>query len=104
MPLNAKIHCRATRNMRRCVSLLLLVATLPACQHVKEQSMKRLPYPVTEKVEQVDDYHGTKVAAPYRWLEDDNAPARKAWVEAHNKVAFGYLEQIPERARIRARL
>ena len=99
-----KIVCRAIRNMRLCVPLLLLVATLPACQHVKEQSMKRLPYPVTQKVEQVDDYHGTKVADPYRWLEDDNAPATKAWVEEQNKVTFGYLEQIPERARIRARL
>jgi prolyl oligopeptidase len=63
-----------------------------------------LVYPETRKVDVVDDYHGVKVADPYRWLEDDNAPDTKAWVDAQNKVTFGYLEQIPERARIRARL
>jgi prolyl oligopeptidase len=52
----------------------------------------------------VDDYHGVKVADAYRWLEDDNAPETKAWVEAQNKVTFGYLEQIPERLAIKARL
>ena len=47
---------------------------------------------------QVDDYHGTKVADPYRWLEDADSRETAAWVEAENKVTFGYLEQIPERA------
>src|ERR1019366_6987757 len=41
---------------------------------------------------------------PYRWLEDDNSPATKSWVEAENNVTFGYLNTIPERAEIRARL
>ena len=52
----------------------------------------------------MDEYHGTKVADPYRWLEDDNSAETKAWVEAQNKVTFGYLEKIPERAAIKARL
>ncbi|MBI3877512.1 MAG: S9 family peptidase, partial [Verrucomicrobia bacterium] len=65
---------------------------------------KRPAYPVTAKTNVVDDYHGTKVPDPYRWLEDDNAPATKVWVEAQNKVTFGYLEQIPERARLKERL
>jgi prolyl oligopeptidase len=64
----------------------------------------RLPYPVTATVDQVDDYFGTAVADPYRWLEDDNAEATKAWVQAQNAVTFDYLEQIPEREAIRARL
>lgn len=63
-----------------------------------------LTYPQTRKVDQIDDYHGTKVADPYRWLEDDNSPETKAWVEAENKVTFGYLEQIPERKKIERRL
>ncbi|MHA3773418.1 prolyl oligopeptidase family serine peptidase [Verrucomicrobiota bacterium sgz303538] len=63
-----------------------------------------LPYPVTRKADTVDEYHGTKVPDPYRWLEDDNSAETKAWVQAQNKVTFNYLEQIPERAKIRERL
>ncbi|MDQ3387912.1 MAG: prolyl oligopeptidase family serine peptidase, partial [Gemmatimonadota bacterium] len=61
-------------------------------------------YPVTRRGEQVDDYHGTSVADPYRWLEDTDAPETAAWVEAQNRVTFGYLESTPSRDRIRARL
>ncbi len=64
----------------------------------------KIEYPKPKKVEQTDDYHGTKVADPYRWLEDDNSAETKAWVEAQNKVTFAYLNQIPERAKIKARL
>jgi len=63
-----------------------------------------LKYPDTRKVAHVDDYHGTKVSDPYRWLEDDYAPETKAWVDAQNKVTFAYLETIPQRERIKARL
>ena len=66
--------------------------------------MHPLTYPETKKVGQVDDYHGTKVADPYRWLEDDHSAETKAWVEAQNKVTFKYLAAIPERERIRKRL
>jgi prolyl oligopeptidase len=65
---------------------------------------EKLVYPVTAKTNQVDDYHGTKVADPYRWLEDDNAPTTKVWVEAQNKVTFAYLEKIPQRKAIEQRL
>jgi prolyl oligopeptidase len=61
-------------------------------------------YPSAKKVEQVDDYHGTKVADPYRWLEDTDSADTHAWVEAENKVTFGYLEQIPYRKAIHERL
>ncbi len=64
----------------------------------------KIEYPQTRKVEQTDDYHGTKISDPYRWLEDDNSAETKAWVEAQNKVTFAYLNQIPERAKIKARL
>ena len=63
-----------------------------------------LAYPVARKVDQVDEYHGVKVADPYRWLEDDNSEETKAWVEAENKVTFSYLDAIPERAAIKERL
>ena len=57
----------------------------------------------SKKVDHVDAYHGTKVADPYRWLEDDSAPTA-AWVAAQNKITFGYLEKIPFRAPLKARL
>jgi len=65
-----------------------------------------LPYPETKQVKQVDDYHGTEVADPYRWLEDDVRESDEvaAWVEAQNKVTFGFLESIPERKAIEKRL
>src|SRR5260370_194098 len=52
-------------------------------------------YPQPRRGDQVDDYHGTKVADPYRWLEDTDATETHAWVEAENKVTFASLEQIP---------
>jgi prolyl oligopeptidase len=61
-------------------------------------------YPKPKTVEQVDDYHGVKVADPYRWLEDTDSADTHAWVEAENKVTFGYLEQIPYRTAIRDRM
>jgi prolyl oligopeptidase len=61
-------------------------------------------YPQTRTVPQVDDYFGTKVADPYRWLEDDNAADTKAWVEAENAVTFAYLDKIAARDTIRKRL
>jgi prolyl oligopeptidase len=64
----------------------------------------QLTYPTTAKTNVADNYHGTTVADPYRWLEDDNSAETKAWVEAQNKVTFAYLDTIPERAQIRTRL
>ena len=63
-----------------------------------------LVYPKTTKIDHVDVYFGTKVADPYRWLEDDTASTVKAWVQAENAVTFAYLDKIPFRARLRARL
>jgi prolyl oligopeptidase len=68
------------------------------------QSSPKLDYPQTRKGDQVDDYHGVKVADPYRWLEDDNSPETAEWVKAENAVTFKYLDQIPYRAKLRARL
>jgi prolyl oligopeptidase len=61
-------------------------------------------YPDAMRGDQVDDYHGTKVADPYRWLEDTDSAETHAWVEAENKLTFGYLEKIPYRQAIRDRL
>lgn len=63
-----------------------------------------LTYPVTQQVKQIDDYHGVKVADPYRWLENPDAPETRAWIEAQNQLTFSYLSQIPQRATIQQRL
>ena len=97
--------------MRR---ILLLPAVLPSLTGALLLSILTLPrvtvsagefhYPDAPKGSQVDDYHGTKVADPYRWLEDADSPATQAWVEAENKLTFGYLRQIPARERIHERV
>jgi prolyl oligopeptidase len=66
--------------------------------------MSKFIYPEARKGAQVDDYHGTKVADPYRWLEDPDSPESRAWIEAENKITFDFLGKIPEREKIRARL
>lgn len=63
-------------------------------------------YPDTATVDHVDTYHGTKVADPYRWLEDDVRESEDVaeWVREENEVTFAYLSKIPERAAIEKRL
>src|SRR5882757_8545950 len=89
---------KSTKNKHMKKILFILMIHLPLA------SLAQLQYPGTKKDSTVDDYHGTKVADPYRWLEDDNSDATKAWVEAENKVTFNFLEQIPQRAAIKERL
>src|SRR5687768_5525094 len=64
----------------------------------------KIAYPVTKKVDVVDDYFGTKVPDPYRWLEDETSADTKAWIEDQNKVTFAYLDRIPYREKLKTRL
>jgi prolyl oligopeptidase len=66
--------------------------------------LAQVTYPVTKKVDHADEYHGTKVPDPYRWLEDDNSAETKAWVESENKVTFDYLSKIPYREEMKKRV
>jgi prolyl oligopeptidase len=90
------------------VSAAFLFALPSGCRTAPAQAGRRgLPrsaYPATARTNQTDDYHGLKVTDPYRWLEDDNSAATKAWVEAQNRVTFQYLESIPARPQIKTRL
>jgi prolyl oligopeptidase len=63
-------------------------------------SAQKIEYPLTEKIEHIDDYHGVKVTDPYRWLEDDRSEETAAWVKAQNDVTFDYLDKIPFRQQI----
>ncbi len=65
---------------------------------------KTITYPTTQKVDVVDDYFGTKVSDPYRWLEDDLSPETAEWVKAQNAVTFDYLSKIPYREQIEERI
>jgi len=70
----------------------------------QEAGRRNLEYPSTPTVDVVDDYHGVKVADPYRWLEELDSAQTTEWVRAQNEVTSKYLAQIPERERIRQRL
>ncbi|MEH2082997.1 MAG: prolyl oligopeptidase family serine peptidase [Nostoc sp.] len=67
-------------------------------------SEKSLTYPTSHKSNQADNYHGTLVADPYRWLEDSDSEETRTWIEAQNQVTFGYLSEIPAREKIKQRL
>ncbi len=79
------------------------VCLLLAAGSVSGQA-QRQPYPVARKSDQVDDYHGTRVADPYRWLEDDRSAETLNWVKAENRVTAQYLDGIPFRPELRNRL
>src|ERR1051326_591908 len=97
-------------------ALLTAAAVAPLVHHAGAQSLSasvgrsdgrsepKIVYPESKKVDQVDDYFGTKVADPYRWLEDENSPETKAWVSAQNAVTFAYLDKIAYRENLKARL
>jgi len=98
--------------MLRCKSLVrfLMAASVVAgflavpLVSVSAETGKPLAYPKAQKGDVVDVYHGVKIPDPYRSLEDPDSPETRAWIEAENKVTYGYLNEIPERAEIKKRL
>src|SRR5208337_3097218 len=82
--------CRTLLPLLLGFSSLLCAAVVLAAQ---APPSPKLDYPKAKTVDQVDDYHGTKVADPYRWLEDTDSPATLAWAQAENKLTFSYLDQ-----------
>ena len=103
--------------MKKLFPVLLSAGFLAACSESTTEPVKiteqpvaaetpALVYPVTDTVDHVDVYHGTEVADPYRWLEDDvrESEAVASWVAAENEVTFAYLDTISERAAINRRM
>ncbi|HUP88597.1 MAG TPA: prolyl oligopeptidase family serine peptidase [Longimicrobiales bacterium] len=78
------------------LAMLAVVPTVGNAQTLK--------YPATKKVDVAEDYHGTRVADPFRWLEDQNGAETAAWVQAENDVTFPYLSRLPERDKIKKRM
>ena len=81
-------------------SLLAVVIFATACSSLNSH----LKHPRTHRVGQVDDYHGTRVADPFRWLENPDSPESRRWIEAQNVVTSNYLAKIPSRAALKERL
>jgi prolyl oligopeptidase len=80
--------------------LTIPLATLLVACGAEEKKQMTITYPETKKVDHVDDYFGTKIADPYRWLEIDTAADVKDWVTRQNEVTNNYLAQIPYRQSI----
>ncbi len=84
---------------------MVLFSALAACNGgEKKETKTALTYVKTRKCDTVDTYFGTKIADPYRWLEDDKSAETGDWVKAQNKVTFDYLATIPFRDKIKERL
>ncbi|MFR9514525.1 MAG: S9 family peptidase, partial [Rikenellaceae bacterium] len=81
---------------------VVVTSTTVSCMNSPKIQVKE--YPATQRGDLVEDYFGTAVADPYRWLEDDASEATAEWVKAQNEVTFDYLSQIPYRDAIKERL
>jgi len=66
--------------------------------------MTKLKYPTTNRGDQIDNYHGSQITDPYRWLEDVDSPNTHEWIRQQNELTFSFLEKIPTRASIREKL
>ncbi len=85
-----------------CTGLIVGCTGNPVEQVSEQDNM--ISYPTTQKGSVVDNYFGTDIADPYRWLEDDRSEETAAWVKAENKVTFKYLSKIPYREQLKSRL
>ena len=81
------------------IGLASLVATVALAT-----TAQTLTYPTATRGDVSADYHGMKVPDPYRWMEDIDSPATRAWVEAEGKLSRDYLDALPGHAEIAARL
>ncbi|WP_044401038.1 prolyl oligopeptidase family protein [Lacinutrix sp. Hel_I_90] len=91
--------------MKKTALCLLTFLLIMSCK--EEQKTRKeitIDYPKTETVDTVTNYFGTEIKDPYRWLEEDRSAETEAWVKAQNKTTFGYLEAIPFREELKARL
>ena len=83
------------------ISSLLIAGRSTVAQSTES---KALQYPPTRQSDVVDDYHGSEIADPYRWLEDTESEETASWIEAENKVTRAYLDALPRREALKQRL
>src|SRR5436853_7348257 len=98
--------------MQRTTVLLFVLGTLAACASDESKRVTttkpalklpdskiaepkiaapKLEYPAAERQDVVDDFHGTRIADPYRWLEDVDAPATRTWIEKENALTHAFI-------------
>ena len=94
---------RASRKRHAALRLLWLACAAALADRAGVQA-QLLRYPAADRDEIVDDYHGTRVADPYRWLEQLDAPRTRQWLEAETRLTSDTLASLPDRAAIRRRL
>ncbi|MCF8223073.1 MAG: prolyl oligopeptidase family serine peptidase [Bacteroidales bacterium] len=87
--------------MKKAVLILLAMVFIASCKNPAGPPIK---YPETKKGLIMDNYYGTEIVDPYRWLEDDMSEETATWVKAQNKVTYSYLDRIPYRDQIKKRL
>lgn len=87
--------------MKKALFSLSALSLLASCSM---NAPKSISYPTTKTVQQVDNYFGTEIPDPYRWLENDTAHDVIAWTKEQNKVTEEYLDQIPYRKSLREKL
>lgn len=85
------------------ISSIVLVSIIMSCSNPPKPEVIS-KYPVSAKVDTVDNYFGEAVPDPYRWMENDTTKQVADWVTAQNDVTFGFLEKIPYREQIKKRL
>lgn len=90
-----------TIDMKKLVSSIFIASVVSQAVNAQTNQMN---YPTTNKKEVIDVYFNTKIADPYRWLEDDRSAETAAWVTAQNNVTFAYLDQIPYRNQLKKQL
>src|SRR5258708_21859203 len=83
---------------------LISSQTQSSAADVSAKTESALKYPAARKDSHVDDYHGEKVADPYRWMEELDSPETKAWVKAEADLTDSYLDKIPARKALKERL
>jgi len=90
--------------MKKSILFILATATLFACKQNMRKEIEVKPYPESIRENVTDNYFGTDINDPYRWLENDTASSVMKWVDAQNDITFDYLSHIPYREQIRKRL
>ena len=90
--------------LNKIAPFIILVTLISCSSENSTNDSAKMNYPLTRKTDSVDVYFGTKIADPYRWLEDDRSSETGEWVKAQNKVTFDYLATIPFRGRVKERL
>ncbi len=88
----------------RAIAMIVSFSTLALVSCKTDDRPPQLQYPITAKVDTVDQYHGVSVPDPYRWLEDDRSEETAEWVKAQNEVTFGFLDNISFRDALKDRI